>query len=153
MDYGPSIDQRTILHVDRFNQKLFLNSWEIKSKCRVTNNIYGPSINLSTVDGSCWLICRTELFSSFLYFLLSIEFWVCRYNELRLTTTLHVMMAPKKEVFYPKRGETKSVALSHRMIEEDYDNEQDQAYVPPGSSTPTAPACVHRGTLGRWLLI
>ncbi|XP_015068729.1 uncharacterized protein LOC107013301 [Solanum pennellii] len=51
------------------------------------------------------------------------KFTVNGYDELRIKTTLQVMMAPKKEVVYAKRGKTKLVALSHRMIEEDSDNE------------------------------
>lgn len=57
-------------------------------------------------------------------------------------------MPPKKDVVYSKgRGrESMSVDPSCRIIKEDYDNEKDATYVPPGSSTPTVATRVTKGT-------
>ena len=59
-------------------------------------------------------------------------------------------MAPKKDIVYVKKGKSKFVAPSRRMII-DFDNNQDLVYVPPSSTTPTTEATVTRGTPGRWI--
>ena len=70
--------------------------------------------------------------------------------ELRLTTTLQVVMTPKKDIVY-QRGNSKSVSLSCRLIVNS-DNEQDPACVPATSTTPPPVTRVTRGTLGRWFI-
>lgn len=55
--------------------------------------------------------------------------------SMRLTTSLHVQMAPKLDIVYFK-GRSKFVTSSHRMIGTS-DDERDPEYVPPGISTST----------------
>lgn len=82
----------------------------------------------------------------FFLFFFSIVFPVCIYDELRLTISKQVQIYPKKDVVYAKRGKSKSVSLSHRIIKTNSDIEQDPAYVPTGSSALASATIISRGT-------
>lgn len=59
---------------------------------------------------------------------------------MRITTGLHVLIAPKKDIFY-SLGRSKSMAPS-QLMSGTSDNEKDPEYVPPGAMpiTPAAQA-------------
>lgn len=57
-------------------------------------------------------------------------------------------MGPKKDIFYAKRGNSKSISLPSHMIV-DCDNVQGPTYLPPGSTTFTVDVRVTTGTPGR----
>lgn len=72
-------------------------------------------------------------------------FRVCHMVELRVTTSLQLLMALYKDVIYVKWGKSMFVSLPRRMIVEFY-NEQDRANIPPGTTTPVPVAEVARAT-------
>lgn len=69
---------------------------------------------------------------------------MCLEDELRLITTLHVLMSLKKDIVY-QRGKSKSAAPFHRLIV-DSDIEQDPTYVLLDTKTQTPFARVTQGT-------